>query len=82
MRESEEKDRKKDREKRMDIQLNAEYEVVAREIDIALVDDPGRQVVIAIDRRCGSGKAALDLLLQEIYDCNLLHMDDFFLQPE
>ncbi|MBS5065025.1 MAG: hypothetical protein KHZ58_14750 [Hungatella hathewayi] len=82
MRKPEEKDRKRDREKRMDIRLDAEYEVVVREIDIALAYNPGRQIVIAIDGRCGSGKTTLGLLLQEIYGCNLFHMDDFFLRPE
>ena len=31
---------------------------------------------------CGSGKSTLGRILKEIYDCNLFHMDDFFLRPE
>lgn len=37
---------------------------------------------IAIDGRCGSGKSTLALLLQQEVDCNLIHMDDFFLPFE
>ena len=40
------------------------------------------QVNIAIDGLCGSGKTTLGKALAEKYDCNLFHMDDFFLRPE
>ena len=40
------------------------------------------QLLIAIDGMCGSGKTTLGQLLQSVYDCNLFHMDDFFLRPE
>lgn len=36
-------------------------------------------VRIAIDGRCGAGKSTLGRWLQQIYDANLVHMDDFFL---
>ena len=39
-------------------------------------------VVVAIDGKCTSGKTTLAAKLCEIYDCNLFHMDDFFLRPE
>ena len=39
-------------------------------------------VVVAIDGKCTSGKTTLAAQLAEIYDCNVFHMDDFFLQPE
>lgn len=39
-------------------------------------------VIIAIDGKCTSGKTTLANQLAEIYDCNVLHMDDFFLRPE
>lgn len=38
--------------------------------------------ILAIDGRCASGKTTLSSLLEKIYDCNVFHMDDFFLQPE
>ncbi len=38
-------------------------------------------VTLAIDGNCASGKSTLAALLAEIYDCNVFHMDDFFL-PE
>lgn len=40
-----------------------------------------RPLVVCIDGMAGSGKSTLGALLEEIYDCNLFHMDDYFLQP-
>ena len=39
-------------------------------------------VVVAIDGPCTSGKTTLASKLAKIYDCNVFHMDDFFLRPE
>ena len=39
-------------------------------------------VIVAIDGKCTSGKTTLATKLAEIYDCNVFHMDDFFLRPE
>ena len=39
-------------------------------------------VIVAIDGKCTSGKTTLAARLAEIYDCNVFHMDDFFLRPE
>ena len=39
-------------------------------------------VIVAIDGKCASGKTTLAAKLAEIYDCNVFHMDDFFLRPE
>jgi len=39
-------------------------------------------VIVAIDGKCTSGKTTLSSKLAEIYDCNVFHMDDFFLRPE
>ena len=40
------------------------------------------QVTVAIDGVCGGGKSTLGQALARKYDCNLFHMDDFFLRPE
>lgn len=40
------------------------------------------QVIVAIDGNCTAGKSTLASKLAEMYDCNVLHMDDFFLRPE
>ncbi len=37
---------------------------------------------VAIDGRCGSGKSTFGDLLSKEFDCNLFHMDDFYLTPE
>lgn len=39
-------------------------------------------LIIAIDGRCASGKTTLAAELRKIYECNVLHMDEFFLRPE
>lgn len=39
-------------------------------------------LLIAIDGRCAAGKTTLAALLQDVTDCNLFHMDDFFLPPK
>ena len=41
-----------------------------------------KTVLVAIDGKCTSGKTTLAAGLAEIYDCNVFHMDDFFLRPE
>ncbi len=35
--------------------------------------------IVAIDGLCGSGKSTLAALLEERFDCNVFHMDDYFL---
>lgn len=41
-----------------------------------------KQMLVAIEGGSASGKTTLSGLLSEIYDCNVFHMDDFFLRPE
>lgn len=60
----------------------ARYYPVFLAIDRKLSEAGDKQVVAAIDGMCGSGKSTLGRILKEIYDCNLFHMDDFFLRPE
>ena len=40
------------------------------------------RVIVAIDGNCASGKTTLTAQLAEHFDCNVFHMDDFFLRPE
>ena len=40
------------------------------------------RVLVAIDGSCTSGKSTLAAALAREWDCNLFHMDDFFLRPE
>ena len=37
------------------------------------------KVLVAIDGMSGSGKTTLSELLEDIYHCNVFHMDDYFL---
>lgn len=43
---------------------------------------PEKQILIAIDGSCTSGKSTLADALTREFDCNLFHTDDFFLRPE
>lgn len=40
------------------------------------------KTVVAIDGGSASGKTTLAATLSKIYDCNVIHVDDFFLRPE
>jgi len=40
-----------------------------------------QNIIIAIEGSSASGKTTLGRHLRDIYDCNLFHTDDFFLQP-
>ena len=53
-------------------------EIICRINDMAEKD----RILIAVDGSCASGKSTLAAKLAELLDCNLFHMDDFFLQPK
>lgn len=40
------------------------------------------RVTVAIDGNCTAGKTTLAARLAQQYDCNVFHMDDFFLRPQ
>ena len=42
----------------------------------------GTPVIVAIEGNCTAGKTTLAAALEKEYDCNVFHMDDFFLRPE
>ena len=66
------------------------YRVVRREyawaipllatMDRRLAESP--RLLVAIEGGSASGKTTLAALLERVYDCNVFHMDDFFLRPE
>jgi len=49
---------------------------------ILLAREESETVLVAIDGQSASGKTTLAVLIQQVYDCNLFHMDDFFLPPQ
>lgn len=50
--------------------------------EIGSIRQKKKQLLIAIDGRCASGKTTLAEKLKERLSCNIIHMDDFFLRPE
>lgn len=61
--------------------LEGPYRQVCRQIDEALKGTK-TPLLVAVDGMCGSGKTTMGQALQELYGCNLFHMDDFFLRME
>ena len=55
-------------------------ELLKTRIDLLLSQN--ETVLVSIDGSCTSGKTTVAGLLAEEYDCNVFHMDDFFLRPE
>ena len=60
--------------------MNKILGMLKKQIDTLLEEN--NLVIVAIDGKCTSGKTTLASKLAEIYDCNVFHMDDFFLRPE
>lgn len=49
---------------------------------IARLSGQGAFALVGVDGRCGSGKTRFASLAKSLFDCNVLHMDDFYLPPE
>ena len=54
-------------------------EIVKQHITRLLAEK--KPVIVAIDGKCTAGKTTLAAQLAELFDCNVFHMDDFFLRP-
>ena len=40
------------------------------------------RVILAVEGGSASGKTTLSKMLEDLYDCTVFHMDDYFLRPE
>lgn len=49
---------------------------------IAEIYNSKGSVYVAIEGNCAAGKTTLAKQLAELFNCNLFHMDDFYLTPE
>ena len=56
-----------------------DFSEILKKIENMLFEND-RNITVAIDGRCASGKTTLAAYLAEHFDCNIIHMDDFFLQ--
>lgn len=48
-------------------------------MEISRLTERAAPVIVAIDGQCGSGKTGLAALMGQVFDCNVFHMDDFYL---
>ena len=68
--------------------MDRKMDIVCSQIDRILEEYQNKSegsntpILVAIDGMCASGKSTLGNCLKEKYQCNLFHMDDFFLRPE
>lgn len=51
-------------------------------LEINRLNSLNETLLIGIDGNCCAGKSTLGRMLENHYDCNLFHMDDFFLRVE
>ena len=58
--------------------MSRNMEQITGQIDLLL--ERIETVVVAIDGSCTAGKTTLAAFLANRYDCNVIHMDDFFLR--
>lgn len=59
-----------------------EVQLKALEVKIAQLLSQRKRVIVGIDGCCAAGKTTLAYKLSGKFDCNVFHMDDFFLRPE
>ncbi|MEG1782373.1 MAG: uridine kinase [Oscillospiraceae bacterium] len=58
------------------------YNVMSTVVKAVLARTDKDPVIIAIDGPSAGGKTAIAKSISDEYDCNVFHMDDFFLTPE
>lgn len=59
-----------------------QFQLIVEQIDKLLKSKKDAPVIIAIDGRCGSGKTSLAKELSHIFECNIFHLDDYFVPFE
>lgn len=62
------------------ISCKERFAPVVDAIEKLVQDTERKRIIVALDGRCASGKSTLGFYLQDLFDANLFHMDDFFLQ--
>lgn len=59
--------------------MHSPLQQVKERIDLLLRQKD--RIIVAIDGNCAAGKTTLAAQLAETFECNIFHMDDFFLRP-
>jgi len=49
---------------------------------IAAGEQTNPPFILGLDGRCGSGKTSFASLIAQLFPCNVVHMDDYYLPPE
>ena len=62
--------------------MNNNIDLIIKEIDNLINNKNNTIIKVAIDGYCTSGKTTLSEFLSQRYNCNVFHMDDFFLRQE
>ena len=63
----------------MNVETLPSYQEVIRILEAL---DANAPVLVCIDGRCGSGKTTIATMLQQRFNCNVIHTDDFYLPME
>lgn len=59
--------------------MNEKYDIAVKAINDYLKRN--ERIFVCIDGRCAAGKTTLAFEIQKKFPCNVIHGDDFFLQP-
>ncbi|MCL2874149.1 MAG: hypothetical protein FWE29_04375 [Defluviitaleaceae bacterium] len=59
----------------------SKYENIIMPMSDIVNKSSNKNIVVAIDGRCGSGKTTLAAEMKEVLKCNVINIDDFFLPP-
>lgn len=62
--------------------MQYQLKFIQEKLEQLLQQNTENDILVAIDGNCAAGKTTLAGELAQRIDCNVIHMDDFFLRPE
>lgn len=63
-------------------QDSIQFPLIVEQIEKLIQAKKNTPIIVAIDGRCGSGKTSLANEISKLFDCNIFHLDDYFLPLE